>query len=623
MAVGAETLKRSSSIAPDDPGATRRDAMSFARAPDPLRSPRGSGRTTPVERRSPRVSRATSRASLLGLDDDDARKMTVATTRDDDETTTTTTTTTTAAVAVATREEEEEDAPGASRVARYAGPTRASSAKSRLAVASPASSPRDGETDDDADGAPRTRDDADDDDDDDADDARALFRALDRSGDGLVTIRELVIGLRARPAIARRLRLPSSVRQEDGSRDAIELWFQSLDANEDRALSLEEFSRHFVAEAPPPPPPPPRETGTETSARAEMESLRNGVHHANGVVRKAVSSSPNSTTTREKERVRLERGAASTLTSTPTPPSPVVEFARVDVPLEDFRALARAFAEGKRSSLPERGATTPLRRGELPRASALGGVGGVATGSTFGEVFTRDQLASAAAFRDAAIGRARVRDGAFVGDYRAAVAAAAGGEATTTTTASIASPPPPRWGVSSPEEERADSLRERVDALTASVAALRGGTTTTMTAAAAATGKYSRPPPPPLSSSASGAFYTLVPIRSRSRGERRSLRTFAGVSLRLPPRSIPARDAFQLQLTPFNSTPISSLCMYGTALSPGSPRGVQADAAGVDARGRPRGRPRLPRRRTRSSRSRRRTRPRARGSAHVGSAGAF
>ena len=593
--------------------------MSFARAPDPLRSPRGSGRTTPVERRSPRVSRATSRASLLGLDDDDARKMTVATTRDDDETTTTTTTTTTtAAVAVATREEEEEDAPGASPVARYAGPTRASSAKSRLAVASPASSPRDGDADDDADGAPRTRDDARDD--DDADDARALFRALDRSGDGLVTIRELVIGLRARPAIARRLRLPSSVRQEDGSRDAIELWFQSLDANEDRALSLEEFSRHFVAEAPPP-SPPPRETGTETSARAEMESLRNGVHHANGVVRKAVSS-PNSTTTREKERVRLERGAASTLTSTPTPPSPVVEFARVDVPLEDFRALARAFAEGKRSSLPERGATTPPRRGELPRASALGGVGGVATGSTFGEVFTRDQLASAAAFRDAAIGRARVRDGAFVGDYRAAAAAAAGGEATTATTASIASPPPPRWGVSSPEEEGADSLRERVDALTASVAALRGGTTTTTTAAAAATGKYSRPPPPPLSSSASGAFYTLVPIRSRSRGERRSLRTFAGVSLRLPPAFNPRPRCLSTPTDAFQLHP-DIIALYGTALSPGPPRGVQADAAGVDARGRPRGRPRRPRRRTRSSRSRRRTRPRARGSAHVGSAGAF
>jgi len=51
----------------------------------------------------------------------------------------------------------------------------------------------------------------------------------------------------------------------------------------------------------------------------------------------------------------------------------------------------------------------------------------------------------------------------------------------------------------------------------------------------------------------SGAFYTLVPIRPRWRGERRSLRTFAGVSLRPPlafntrPRRLSTpTDAFQL-----------------------------------------------------------------------------
>ena len=53
----------------------------------------------------------------------------------------------------------------------------------------------------------------------------------------------------------------------------------------------------------------------------------------------------------------------------------------------------------------------------------------------------------------------------------------------------------------------------------------------------------------------SGALYTLVPIRPRRRGERRSLRTLPGISLRPPLVSIPDRDAFQLQLTPFNSTP--------------------------------------------------------------------
>ena len=52
---------------------------------------------------------------------------------------------------------------------------------------------------------------------------------------------------------------------------------------------------------------------------------------------------------------------------------------------------------------------------------------------------------------------------------------------------------------------------------------------------------------------------TLVPTRPRPRGERRSLRSF--FSRRVlhiaahPSLSTPARDAFRLQLTPFNSTP--------------------------------------------------------------------
>ena len=57
----------------------------------------------------------------------------------------------------------------------------------------------------------------------------------------------------------------------------------------------------------------------------------------------------------------------------------------------------------------------------------------------------------------------------------------------------------------------------------------------------------------------SGAFYTLVPIRPRRRGERRSLRTFPGASLRPPPAfntPRPRRLSTPL-LTPFNSTPTS------------------------------------------------------------------
>ena len=90
-----------------------------------------------------------------------------------------------------------------------------------------------------------------------------------------------------------------------------------------------------------------------------------------------------------------------------------------------------------------------------------------------------------------------------------------------------------------------------------------------------------------------GAFsFTLVPIRPRRRGERRSLRTFARrrLSAQGPSRSIPALDAFQLpSLTPFNSTPTFARTerpLDGTMFdsrddAAGSGR-VHVDAADVD-----------------------------------------
>ena len=53
---------------------------------------------------------------------------------------------------------------------------------------------------------------------------------------------------------------------------------------------------------------------------------------------------------------------------------------------------------------------------------------------------------------------------------------------------------------------------------------------------------------------------TPVPIRPRSRGERRSLRTFAVVSPRPGSLAFNLRpyDAFQLRLTPFNSSDLEA-----------------------------------------------------------------
>eukprot|EP00982_Pelagococcus_subviridis_P012418 31172-Pelagococcus_subviridis.AAC.2 len=60
------------------------------------------------------------------------------------------------------------------------------------------------------------------------------------------------------------------------------------------------------------------------------------------------------------------------------------------------------------------------------------------------------------------------------------------------------------------------------------------------------------------------SLFTPVPVRPRRRGERRSLRTFSPGARLSPPR-VPRfrssrharRDAFQLQLTPFDSIPTS------------------------------------------------------------------
>ena len=58
----------------------------------------------------------------------------------------------------------------------------------------------------------------------------------------------------------------------------------------------------------------------------------------------------------------------------------------------------------------------------------------------------------------------------------------------------------------------------------------------------------------------SSSLHSLVPIRSRSRGERRSLRTFPGVSLRPPLAFNPRHRRLSTPpLTPFDSTPTSTL----------------------------------------------------------------
>ena len=63
----------------------------------------------------------------------------------------------------------------------------------------------------------------------------------------------------------------------------------------------------------------------------------------------------------------------------------------------------------------------------------------------------------------------------------------------------------------------------------------------------------------------SGAFYTLVPIRPRWRGERRFLRTLPGVSLRPPPAFNPRPRCLSTPTDAFQLHP--DIRLYGTTLS--------------------------------------------------------
>ena len=52
---------------------------------------------------------------------------------------------------------------------------------------------------------------------------------------------------------ARAVELPGKIKQEDGSRDRVEAFFQAIDADDDGALSLDELLQSFavIAEARP------------------------------------------------------------------------------------------------------------------------------------------------------------------------------------------------------------------------------------------------------------------------------------------------------------------------------------------------------------------------------------
>ena len=78
-----------------------------------------------------------------------------------------------------------------------------------------------------------------------ADRLRVIFARADRNGDGILTRSELIHRLRNDAELARLLQLPQHI--GDGSRNVFEAAFQSMDRNDDRSVTAEEFVTYMLS----------------------------------------------------------------------------------------------------------------------------------------------------------------------------------------------------------------------------------------------------------------------------------------------------------------------------------------------------------------------------------------
>ena len=77
--------------------------------------------------------------------------------------------------------------------------------------------------------------------------ASAAFRKMDNNGDGSLSRAEVILAVKKDAEVRELLGLGdhAQIRQEDGSRDAFEVVFQSLDANSDKVIDEAEFVKFF------------------------------------------------------------------------------------------------------------------------------------------------------------------------------------------------------------------------------------------------------------------------------------------------------------------------------------------------------------------------------------------
>ena len=76
-------------------------------------------------------------------------------------------------------------------------------------------------------------------------DIEAVFRLIDKNGNGELSRAEVIQACRANEQVHTLLGLPKNIRQEDGTRDLFEVVFQKLDADNSKSITLDEFSNHL------------------------------------------------------------------------------------------------------------------------------------------------------------------------------------------------------------------------------------------------------------------------------------------------------------------------------------------------------------------------------------------
>ena len=76
---------------------------------------------------------------------------------------------------------------------------------------------------------------------------RALFDYANKSKDGKISVKEMMVALRHDEGLAAVLHLPGHIHQEDGTRKAFESVFSALDSNGDRVITWDEFKTYFMA----------------------------------------------------------------------------------------------------------------------------------------------------------------------------------------------------------------------------------------------------------------------------------------------------------------------------------------------------------------------------------------